>query len=289
MVYHRVDDEPGSVTPANFAAQLDVLLSRSTPAPLDAIARGDAPPDAFAVTFDDGYAESMRRALPVLTSAGVPATLFVSTGHVDKQRPFWWDEVRHLLGRGNNRALRLSIDGETRAWAKADGAERHLVSWLQPKSPEAIEEALVDLRAWAGGEPELPAAERPVTVDELRTLSASPLIDVGAHTRTHVNLRYVNPARLADELSGSRDDLARWLGIASPSGLAYPFGVPGADVDEDTRAAARTAGFAYAVLNTSGTVTADTDRYGLPRLAAENAGADAFASLVSRATGRFSR
>jgi peptidoglycan/xylan/chitin deacetylase (PgdA/CDA1 family) len=219
----------------------------------------------------------------------VPATLFVSTAHVAKQRAFWWDEVRGLLGRGRDRALRLAIDGETRAWAKAGGAERHLVSWLQPKSPEAIEEALVDLRGWAGGKPELPATERPVTVDELRTLSASPLIDIGAHTRTHANLRYVNAARLVDELSGSREDLARWLGIASPSGLAYPFGIPGADVDDGTRAAARTAGFTYAVLNTTGTVTRETDRYGLPRLAAENTGADAFASVISRATGRFSR
>ena len=166
------------------------------------------------------------------------------------------------------------------------GPERHLVSWLQPKSPEVIEEALVELRAWAGGEPELPDAERPLTVAELRALSASPLIDVGAHTRTHANLRYVNPARLMDELSGSREDLAQWLGIESPSGLAYPFGIPGADVDAGTRAAARSAGFSYAVLNTTGTVTADTDRYGLPRLPAENTGADAFASLISRATGR---
>jgi peptidoglycan/xylan/chitin deacetylase (PgdA/CDA1 family) len=277
------------VTPANFAAQIEVMLSRSTPAPLNAIVTGDAPADAFAVTFDDGYAEAMRRALPVLTSAGVPATLFVSTVHVAKQRGFWWDEVRHLLGRGGDRSLKLTIDGEARAWARAGGAERHLVSWLQPKSPEAIEKALVDMRAWAGGEPDMPAAERPVTVEELRALSASPLIDVGAHTRTHANLRYVNPARLVDELSGSREDLAQWLGIESPSGLAYPFGIPGADVDDGTRAAARSAGFTYAVLNTTGTVTAATDRYGLPRLPAENTGADGFASLISRATGRSNR
>jgi peptidoglycan/xylan/chitin deacetylase (PgdA/CDA1 family) len=289
LVYHRVDHEPGSVTPANFAAQMEVMLSRSTPAPLEAIARGDAPSDAFAVTFDDGYAETMHQALPVLTSAGVPATIFISTVHVAEQHGFWWDEVGHLLAQSPARPLRLTIEGETRAWARAAGAERHLLSWLQPKSPEAIEAALVGLRGWASGEAELPEAERPLSVAELRTLSRSPLIDIGAHTRTHANLRYVNPARLIDELSGSRADLAQWLGIASPSGLAYPFGVPGIDVDDGIRAAARTAGFDYAALNTTGIVTADTDRYGLPRLPPENTGADAFVSVISRATGRFSR
>ena len=75
---------------------------------------------------------------------------------------------------------------------------------------------------------------------------------MGAHTRTHVNLRYVDAARLMEELSGSRDDLATWLEIEAPHGLAYPFGVPGADVDADTRCAARSAGYDYAVVNSPG-------------------------------------
>ena len=286
LLYHRVDNGESSVTPTNFAAQIEVLLSRYTPAPLEAIACGDAGPDAFAITFDDGYAETMRHAMPVLTRAGVPATIFISTDHVASQRSFWWDEVRRLLDRARDRPVRLTVDGDTRAWARAGAAERHVVSWLQPKAPEVIDEGLAELRAWAQDEPPVPEDERPLTVDELRALSASSLIDVGAHTRTHANLRYVNPERLMEELSGSRADLERWLDIALPDGLAYPFGIPGADVDADTRCAAKSAGYRYAVLNSPGTVTADTDRYGLPRLPVENTGADGFASLITRATGR---
>jgi peptidoglycan/xylan/chitin deacetylase (PgdA/CDA1 family) len=286
LLYHRVDEAESSVTPANFAAQLEMLLSRYTPAPLEAIACGDAGPDAFAVTFDDGYAETMRRALPVLTQAGVPATVFVSTDHVASQRSFWWDEVRRLLDRARDRPVRLTVEGDTRAWARAGAAEKHVVAWLQPKAPEVIDEGLAELRAWAQDDPAVPDDERPLTVDELRALSSSSLIDVGAHTRTHANLRYVDPDRLMEELAGSRADLERWLDIASPHGLAYPFGIPGADVDAETRCAARSAGFHYAVLNSPGTVTTATDRYGLPRLPVENTGADAFASLIRRATGR---
>jgi peptidoglycan/xylan/chitin deacetylase (PgdA/CDA1 family) len=286
LLYHRIDQSDGSVTPANFAAQIEMLVSRYVPAPLEAIACGDAGSDTFAVTFDDGYAETMRRALPVLTKAGVPATIFVATDHVASQRSFWWDEVRRLLNSSRDRPVRLTVDGDTRAWARAGAAEKHIVSWLQPKPPELIDEGLAELRAWAEDEPPVPDAERPLTVEELRALSASSLIDIGAHTRTHANLRYVDAARLMDELAGSREDLGSWLGIEFPHGLAYPFGIPGADVDADTRSAARTAGFRYAVLNRPGTVTGDTDRYGLPRLPVENTGADAFASLLRRATGR---
>ena len=287
LLYHRVDDSQGSVTPANFASQLEIMLSRYKPEPLDAIATGDAAANAFAVTFDDGYAETMRQALPLLTSAGVPATIFVSTRHVASQRSFWWDEVRRLLNRARDRPVRMTVEGDTRAWARAGAAERHVVSWLQPKCPEAIDEGLSELRAWAPDDPPVPDEERPLSLDELRGLSRSPLIDIGAHTRTHANLRYLDAARLMEELSGSREDLEHWLdGTCPPHGLAYPFGIPGADVDDDTRVAARSAGFRYAVLNSPGTVTADTDRYGLPRLPVENTGADGFASLITRATGR---
>jgi peptidoglycan/xylan/chitin deacetylase (PgdA/CDA1 family) len=283
FLYHRVDDEPGSVSPQNFAAQIALLLNRRTPASLQAIAGREAPPDAFAVTFDDGYAETMRLALPVLEDAGVPATVFVATGHVTTQRGFWWDEICHLLRQAGDRQLRLTVDGETRAWARASSAEHHLVSWLQPKAPEIVDEALGRLRALVGPAAPAPVAGRPLSLRELGEVSSSPLIDIGAHTRTHANLRYVDPTRLADEVAGSRDDLEQWLEIESPRGLAYPFGVPGADVDHVTRAAAQSAGFEYAVLNTARSVTAETDRYGLPRLAVGNAGADELASLISRA------
>jgi peptidoglycan/xylan/chitin deacetylase (PgdA/CDA1 family) len=282
LMYHRVDDsaDGAGVTPAGFASHMEVVASEATPTPLEAIVSGDAPDDAVAITFDDGYAQTMRNVLPALEAADVPATLFVSTGHVSAQRGFWWDEVRRLLRCAADRPLRLTIDGETRAWARAGAAASHLAAWLQPKAPETIDQAMAELRAWAGQPPTLPDAERPLTLDELRALSASPLIDIGAHTRTHPNLRHVDPSRRLDELAACREDLAEWLNIDPPRGLAYPFGVPGADVDLATRRAAEEAGFGYAALSVTGTVTSGTDRYALPRVAAQDT--DALASMLRR-------
>jgi peptidoglycan/xylan/chitin deacetylase (PgdA/CDA1 family) len=263
---------------------MEVLASQGTPTPLEVIVSGDAPPDAVAVTFDDGYAETMRNVLPALEATDVPATLFVSTGHVSQQRGFWWDELLRLLRSAADRPLRLTIDGEKRAWARGGAAASHLVAWLQPKAPEVIDQAMSELRVWAGRPPELLEAERPLTVDELRALSASPLIDVGAHTRTHANLRCVDPARRLDELAGCREDLALWLNRL-PRGLAYPFGVLGADVDPATRTAAENAGFVYAALSGGGAVTSWTDRYALPRVVVQDAGA--LASML-RPSGRAS-
>jgi peptidoglycan/xylan/chitin deacetylase (PgdA/CDA1 family)/GT2 family glycosyltransferase len=49
-------------------------------------------------------------------------------------------------------------------------------------------------------------------------------IDFGAHTRTHPDLTTLDEQRLADEVEGSADDLARLVGHR-PASFAYPFGI----------------------------------------------------------------
>src|SRR5262249_23261713 len=50
-----------------------------------------------------------------------------------------------------------------------------------------------------------------LTWDELRELATSPLITVGAHTRTHPQLAKQSAARVREELDGSKTDLESHL------------------------------------------------------------------------------
>ena len=49
------------------------------------------------MTFDDGYADNLlgRRTHP--RPPRRPATVFVSSGHIDGRREFWWDELERLV------------------------------------------------------------------------------------------------------------------------------------------------------------------------------------------------
>lgn len=60
---------------------------------------GGAPPDgpAVAVTFDDGYANNVTCAAPVLRAHGMRATAFLATGYLDTGGLYWWDEVEFLI------------------------------------------------------------------------------------------------------------------------------------------------------------------------------------------------
>ena len=93
----------------------------------------------------------------------------------------------------------------------------------------------VALGDWAGTEhePEL----RSMTWAELRTLAGRGW-EVGSHTRTHAKLSTLPDAELADELAGSREDVARGMGRPCGS-LAYPYG----DFDARVARAAAAAGY----------------------------------------------
>ncbi len=80
-----------------FREQLEYLGARGV-ASLDdgvaAVRRSTEPIDdrpRLAVTFDDGTADFVESALPLLVEFGVPATLYIATQWVDEGRSFWDD------------------------------------------------------------------------------------------------------------------------------------------------------------------------------------------------------
>ena len=101
LIYHRVVAEPDPLVPGEVCArefdwQLAVLCRwfRVLPLP-EAVARlrdGTLPVRAACVTFDDGYADNVTVALPILLRHRVPATFFLATAFIDGGR-MWNDTV----------------------------------------------------------------------------------------------------------------------------------------------------------------------------------------------------
>ena len=264
--FHRVTDEAPpvglAVTPDAFARMLDELLEERPALTLAEATGPAAASNGFAITFDDGYADNLSVALPILEEKGVPATFFIASGFIGAPRGFWWDDLARLLEHGcsanaTERVLRISCGTDTRSWAPRDATQaaetrRHIVSWLQPMAPALAWEAIDQVRAWAGpGAPAPDPSDRPLTHDELFKLAGHELAAIGAHTRRHPCLSTLGPKALEEELAGSADDLGEWLGTR-PDALAYPFGVWGVDVTAETCRAAATAGFRTGFVNGAG-------------------------------------
>jgi peptidoglycan/xylan/chitin deacetylase (PgdA/CDA1 family) len=106
LMYHRIaeqDPDPWelSVSPHHFAEQMEVLAAQRHPMALNEFIAGGKvsalPADAVAVTFDDGYADNLLEAKPILERFGIPATVFVTSVAVDHPRELWWDELERVL------------------------------------------------------------------------------------------------------------------------------------------------------------------------------------------------
>jgi peptidoglycan/xylan/chitin deacetylase (PgdA/CDA1 family) len=52
---------------------------------------------AVAITFDDAYRSIIERALPILSEAGFPATVFAPTAFIGTEEPMSWPGIDHWL------------------------------------------------------------------------------------------------------------------------------------------------------------------------------------------------
>jgi peptidoglycan/xylan/chitin deacetylase (PgdA/CDA1 family) len=292
LLYHRfAAGEPDPlglcVSPERFEAQLRVLRDGFEVVPLAHIASrvrlGEAGSGRVAITIDDGYLDNLTTGVPLIAEAGLPATLFAATGHIETGRRFFWDEMERLLTGPGSRPDVLELEGRrwpTKTPDQRELARQELHRLTQPRSLEQIEQTLTQLRDWAGAAAGEPAeSTRPVTVDELKQLAQTPNLEVGAHTRDHVNLAHRDAADLREQIERSREDVAGWTGTR-PAAFSYPFGIPRHDVNDEARDAVAVAGFEYAVVNQPVPVEAGADVFGLPRVFAPDAGRDEFAGWL---------
>lgn len=295
LMYHRIagprfDPQSLDVSATNFAAQLAVLAQHANVLPLDEFnvrrRRGSLPDRAVAITFDDGYADNLLTAEPLLAVHGAPATVFITTGMIDVNREFWWDDAERIAFapgslRGPVPELPVPWSGDDGAaydaaatdptWtvlAAKDPTQRHrlyraLCAALYPLPSDAREALLARLRAWAKVETAARESHRTMTTEELRRLAAAPGIAIGAHSVTHSLLARLTHDEQYRELEDSRAALIGVLGQPIRA-LAYPYGQP-SDVSAVTVRAASFAGYDYAVAVATEAAWRCSWEYRLPR------------------------
>jgi peptidoglycan/xylan/chitin deacetylase (PgdA/CDA1 family) len=85
-----------SVTPDALEHQLRTLLRRGwRPATFADAVLGEPRRRTFVVTFDDAFASVLTLGHPILSSLGIPATMFAPTAFMDEPRPLVWAGIDH--------------------------------------------------------------------------------------------------------------------------------------------------------------------------------------------------
>jgi peptidoglycan/xylan/chitin deacetylase (PgdA/CDA1 family) len=301
LLYHRVaapatDPQLLSVPPQRFADHMRYLARHYELVSLHELVRRRANATAdsrlVAVTFDDGYADNLSQAKPILETCRVPATVFVATAALETGAAFWWDELEHLLLHPSSlpASLTLDLDGRRFAWSLGDDAhytrerfaahrkwnvsrpddptQRHalyraLCRLLRPMADDSRQRALASLRDWAGRASYESPLVQMLTRNEVRRLATGPWVEVGAHTVSHPVLGDLPVAVQRSEIGASRQCLEAMVGRPITT-FAYPYGTK-ADYTKATASLVEEEGFALACSNFPEAVSRTSDMYQLPR------------------------
>jgi peptidoglycan/xylan/chitin deacetylase (PgdA/CDA1 family) len=272
LVYHRVHRRPdplfpGEVDADRFERQMQWIGRIFNVLPLDdALRRLSAnalPPLPACITFDDGYADNVEVALPILKRQGLTATFFISAGFVDGGR-MWNDTIIESVRATNEEALdlvRLGL-GVLPMGTLADrrAAIHALVSDQKYRSSA---ERADRCAAIAGAAKVTPPTDLMLRTDQILQLHRAGM-GIGAHTMTHPILASLPLDEASREIGESRDALEAV--VRARVGLfAYPNGKPGIDYNGQHVKMVQVLGFDAALSTAWGVATAATDRYQLPR------------------------
>ncbi|MCL2657816.1 MAG: polysaccharide deacetylase family protein [Betaproteobacteria bacterium] len=210
LMYHQIDQPPPSgtplrgmvVSPGAFARQMKLIKllgykGLSMPELMPYL-KGQKEGKVVGITFDDGYRNNLKHALPILKAAGFSATVYAVSNAIGRTNS--WDAPLGI------EMKRLMSEAELRTWIKAG-------------------------------------------------------MDVGAHSRDHIDLTRCHADAVRDQIVGCRKDLEDALDAAVLH-FCYPYG----RYTSAHKRIVRAAGYQSATTVQRGRAGTGDSMYALPRV-----------------------
>jgi peptidoglycan/xylan/chitin deacetylase (PgdA/CDA1 family) len=272
LIFHRVLAAPDPLFPAeldlrSFEERMRWIRSWFSVLPLDdavvALARGTLPDRALAITFDDGYADNVTVALPILLRLRLHATFFIASAYLDGGT-MWNDRVIDAVRNCENSELDASELGlGVHSLSTLDERRAAIRAILGQLKDRALEErrTLAERLARLCGL--VTDASPMMTSAQLRELSGAGM-GIGAHTATHPILARMDASDARREIADGRDALEGIVRQAVRL-FAYPNGKPDIDYGVAHVDIVRALGFAAAASTAPGTARSGDSVFELPR------------------------
>jgi peptidoglycan/xylan/chitin deacetylase (PgdA/CDA1 family) len=263
-----------------FDEHMRIIASEYVPVSLDDIvgfAEGKAaiPRRAVAVTFDDGFADNLEIAAPVMNRYGIKGAVFVSVGFVEARDTLWFLRIRNAFnastvpawpGLQGDREYDFSLPVERyQAFLEASRACAQVTGERQESLVGSIEQRL-------GVPPLRPEQKIMLTWNDIRELQAQGHI-IGSHTMSHPNVAHVGHEELVRELVDSKRRLEEKTQV-SIIHFSFPKPILTPYFTEETIEEVRRAGYRTAVTCEPGTFRRSDDLFRINRFIVPHTGTE---------------
>jgi peptidoglycan/xylan/chitin deacetylase (PgdA/CDA1 family) len=255
LMYHRVCPRNDNwsldpLSPQGFEKQMEYFCRNFEVISLAELSRylqqrKYLPEKAVVITFDDGYKDNYLYAYPIIKKYHIPATIFLTTGHIGTGRLFWFDKVGYIiqhtsvnnldLGKFGNHARKSNIDN---LHTKVTIIER------LKRMPEEEKNFLIERLLSISRITNIPTdvgKELILTWDEVKEMSNDG-VDFGAHSVSHPILTNIPLEQAKMEILQSKKDIEEEL-----SKEVIAFSYPNGDFNSEISKFIQESGFTCAV------------------------------------------
>ncbi len=225
LVFHRISDEIDPLWPPmpvdSFRILMRELSERAHVVYLEDLHSLTEYPEkpVVAITFDDGYQDFLKHALPVLTEYQLPSHHNICPQLIDRGTPPWTQYINVFM---RSQQGMIELPNGTRFPAGRQCRERdflqmcqevsHLdddmrVAWIDRVQQQVLASSMPKLMSW----------------DEIRVCARAG-VRIGSHGMDHADLSQMSDReQLRQQIDGSRHRIAQEVGVM-PQVFAFPSG-----------------------------------------------------------------
>jgi peptidoglycan/xylan/chitin deacetylase (PgdA/CDA1 family) len=216
-----------------------------------------------AFTLDDGYKDNLQYGYPVFKAHNIPLCIYITNSFPNQTTDLWWFAMEHLIL--NNRILATPDLGNLKNVSMPDKKKNFLklrsaVLAKHYKDPLAYFRQLGEFSFDIIKE----RNEKCLSWDEIKKLSAEPLVTIGCHTVNHYPLSKLGDEEVEFEIAASKKELEQQL-QKQIRHFAFPFGSTGEAYVREYKIA-KSVGFDSITTTLHGSVHLNDDLQSLNRI-----------------------
>ena len=251
LMYHRVTSKESPLdsnvitsSKENFEKQMKYLSENCNVITFNDL-KEKPKKNSIIITFDDGYKDNYTTAYPILKKYNLPATIFLATGHINKNELFWWDKIAYIINK--TKIKKFSSKEQT-----IINIQEKLKKVSESKKKSSIKKLEKTLKV------KIPKIENiALSWENIKEMSKNN-ISFGAHTVSHPIITRISLKEAKSEILKSKNKIEKMIN-KKVSVFAYPNGGK-EDMSDQIDKFLKENGFDFSVSTIYGTTEKDSFR-----------------------------